>query len=39
MAMFGLGFRMTSSAVCLRMEVIDVIANYNWLCLIDGLRS
>lgn len=38
MSMFGLVKGM-SSAVSLRMGVIDVIANYNWSCLIDGLRS
>lgn len=39
MAMFGLGFGEMSRAVCLRMEVIDVISNYSWLYLIDGLCS
>ena len=39
MEMFGLGFKRMSSAVSLRMKVNDVIANYNWPRLIDGLRS
>ncbi len=40
MVWFGVGVRGTSkSAICLRMDVIDVMENYNWLCLSDGLCS
>lgn len=38
-ASFSFGFGGTNGAVSLRMDVIEAMADLNWLCLIDTLCS